>query len=224
MNCSIEWMKQMTRIMIISVLLLTGCSPGRVLTAQDFRQLSPAVEWVRSPGDRGGWLWAAFIPVPVRNQFDQTMLGDGYLSVVEFCPTPEGVTAYSYEKVCRTVSLKDGALLPPRPPGKTPGVRLAFRDVGKGCKEARLPNGLTLVLREGYNTLDGREGVAWFLLGADESSAVRVADSPSRPSSQATYHDLGGGRILLVFPEYIFCVDCTRRRPGTGMGKIVPAI
>jgi hypothetical protein len=205
---------------ILLIVFLAGCSQGRLMQTNDFKQLSPAVQWVRAPGTRPAWLWLFFIPVAVPNDFEQVSLGDGYLTVVEGCHTSEGATAYSYAKVTSTVSLRDGSLLPAKPVGKTGGQRLSFKDFAYGSRhEAILPNGLTLIVWDGFRNLDSlRPDIANIVIsdggGSTEAATRQKAHDLNPP---ATYFDLGGGRILLVFNRYILCIDCNkvRLRPTT---------
>jgi hypothetical protein len=205
---------------ILLIVFVAGCSQGRLMQAKDFKELSPAVQWVRAPGERPVWLWLFFIPAAVSNDFDQVSLGDGYLTVVEGYRDSEGATAYSYAKVTRTISLRDGSLLPPKPAGKTSGQRLAFRDFAYGSRhEAVLPNGLTLIVWDGFRKLDGLHSDIANLVISDAGSTAGIASSQKASDvyPAATYFDLGGGRILLVFSRYIFCIDCNnvRLRPTT---------
>lgn len=200
---------------ILLLVTLAGCSQGRLMQAKDFKELSPAVGWVRSPGDRPVWLWAFFIPAAVSNDFEQAGLGDGYLSVVEGYHNREGATAYSYAKVTRTISLRDGSLLPARPAGKISGRRLSFRDFAYGSRhEAVMPNGLTLIVWDGFRKLDGLHSDIANLVISDVGSSAGLASTQKANDvyPAATYFDLGGGRILLVFSRYIFCIDCNKVR------------
>ena len=205
---------------IFLIVALAGCSQGRLMQAKDFKELSPAVGWVRAPGTRPAWLWVFFIPAPVPNDFDQVSLGDGYLTVVEGCHVSEGATAYSYAKVTSTVSLRDGSVLPAKPSGKISGQSLSFRDFAYGSRhEAVLPNGLTLVVWDGFRTIDGLRSDIAKIVVSDAGNSAGIADRKKAHdlNPAATYFDMGGGRILLVFSRYILCIDCNkvRLRPTT---------